>query len=55
MTPLDVALTLGACLDRARIPYAIGGALALSYWAVPRATADSRTGIGTSRRQCATS
>lgn len=40
MTPLDVALTLGACLDRARIPYAIGGALALSYWAVPRATAN---------------
>lgn len=40
MTPLEAGLSIGAALDAAEIPYAIGGALALSYWAVPRATAD---------------
>ena len=29
-----------AVLASARIPYAFGGALALAYWAPPRATAD---------------
>lgn len=40
MTPLEAGLAIGAALDRSAIPYALGGALALSYWAVPRATAD---------------
>jgi hypothetical protein len=40
VTPLEAALEIGAALDRASIAYAVGGAIALSYWAVPRATAD---------------
>ncbi|MBL8680775.1 MAG: hypothetical protein JNK05_16470 [Myxococcales bacterium] len=40
MTPLEAGLAIGAALDRSAVPYALGGALALSYWAVPRATAD---------------
>ncbi len=40
MTPLEAALAIGGALDEHQIPYALGGALALSYWAVPRATAD---------------
>jgi hypothetical protein len=40
MTPLELALDIAQALDEHSVPYALGGALALSYWAVPRATAD---------------
>jgi hypothetical protein len=40
VTPLEAGLAISAALDRAAIAYALGGALALSFWAVPRATAD---------------
>ncbi|MFN7975946.1 MAG: hypothetical protein U0166_27030 [Acidobacteriota bacterium] len=35
-----VARHLTGCLERAGIPYAIGGALAYGVWSVPRATKD---------------
>lgn len=38
--PLDVALAIAAAFDEHDIPYAIGGALALGVWAIPRATMD---------------
>jgi hypothetical protein len=37
---LSVALDLARALRDAEIPYAIGGALAYSMWAIPRATLD---------------
>ncbi|KAJ3159061.1 hypothetical protein HDU86_001960 [Geranomyces michiganensis] len=37
-TSLSVACALGRILDRAQMPYAIGGALSFSFWAVPRTT-----------------
>ena len=33
-------LAIGSAFDGARIPHAFGGALALAYWATPRATLD---------------
>jgi hypothetical protein len=36
----EQVLALGAELDRRRIPHAFGGALALAYYATPRATVD---------------
>lgn len=40
LTAVDVARRLADVLERAAIPYAIGGALALAYFAPPRATVD---------------
>lgn len=39
-TAADVARTLADTLEARGLPYAIGGALALGYYAVPRATVD---------------
>lgn len=39
-TALDIARRLADALEEAGLPYAIGGALALGYYAVPRATVD---------------
>lgn len=38
--PIDVAKSLAASLDEQGREYALGGALALGYWATPRATLD---------------
>lgn len=38
--PARVAAVLGDRFDEAGLPYALGGALALGVWSVPRATAD---------------
>jgi hypothetical protein len=38
--PLDAALQIAAALDRSKISYALGGALAYGFWAVPRGTVD---------------
>jgi hypothetical protein len=38
--PLDAGLEIAGALDRAGIPYALGGALAYGLWGVPRATVD---------------
>jgi hypothetical protein len=40
LTAVDVARRLADALARENIPYAIGGALALAYYAPPRATVD---------------
>ncbi|MBC7170998.1 MAG: hypothetical protein H5U40_01140 [Polyangiaceae bacterium] len=40
LDPLDAALVATAALEGASIPCAIGGALALGVWGVPRATLD---------------
>ncbi len=40
MTPLALSAHIGACLDEDKIDYAIGGALALTAWAVIRNTKD---------------
>ena len=40
MNAFEAAARLGICFDEDRIPYAIGGALALGVWGVPRATKD---------------
>jgi hypothetical protein len=34
------ALQIAECFERANVPYAIGGALALGIWGVPRGTVD---------------
>jgi hypothetical protein len=39
-TAVDVARSLAQALERREISYAIGGALALGFYAVPRATVD---------------
>ncbi len=39
-TAVDVARLLADALDRGGLPYAIGGALALGFYAPPRATVD---------------
>ncbi|MDG2305673.1 MAG: hypothetical protein P8R42_13725 [Candidatus Binatia bacterium] len=39
-TAVDIARRLADALEKADLPYAIGGALALAYYAVPRATVD---------------
>lgn len=38
--PLEAARRLADAFEASGIPYAIGGALALAFWAVPRATKD---------------
>lgn len=38
--PLDAALHIGHHLSAAGVSYAIGGALAYGWWAIPRATMD---------------
>ncbi len=38
--PLAAAIAIAKAFDAHRVPYAIGGALAYGYWAVPRATLD---------------
>ncbi|MBI2376474.1 MAG: hypothetical protein HYV07_20940 [Deltaproteobacteria bacterium] len=43
--PLGVCLELGRALEDAGFDYAVGGALALGYWAVPRATLDIDVGV----------
>jgi len=40
MTAFEIATHLAACLDEDQLPYALGGALALTAWAIPRDTAD---------------
>lgn len=40
MNALEVARRLASCFDEDAIAYAIGGALALGAWGVPRATKD---------------
>jgi len=40
MNAIEAARRIGQCLDEDGIPYAIGGALALGVWGVPRATKD---------------
>ncbi len=40
LTAVDIARRLADVLERESIPYAIGGALALAYYAPPRATVD---------------
>jgi hypothetical protein len=42
---LSAARQLGEALERSGFDYAIGGALALAYWGVPRATVDVDIGI----------
>ena len=39
-TAAEVARTIADALDRHGLPYAIGGAIALGFYAVPRATVD---------------
>jgi hypothetical protein len=39
-TALDVARIVADALERAGMPYAIGGAIALAFYATPRATVD---------------
>jgi hypothetical protein len=38
--PLAAAIAIAKAFDAHGVPYAIGGALAYGYWAVPRATLD---------------
>jgi len=38
--PAEVARVLADALDRRGLPYAVGGALALGFYAPPRATLD---------------
>lgn len=38
--PVELARALADALEAAQLPYAIGGAIALAYWAPPRGTAD---------------
>lgn len=40
MNAIEAARRIGQCFDEDRIPYAIGGALALGVWGAPRATKD---------------
>lgn len=40
MNAIEAARQIGSCFDEDGIPYAIGGALALGVWGVPRATID---------------
>jgi len=40
MNAAEVARRLASCFDEDKIPYGIGGALALGVWGVPRATKD---------------
>lgn len=40
MNAIEAARRIGECLDEDGLPYAIGGALALGVWGVPRATKD---------------
>jgi hypothetical protein len=40
MNAFDVSARIAACLEEDGLPYAIGGALALTAWAIPRDTKD---------------
>jgi hypothetical protein len=40
MNALEAAERVGACFEEDSIPYAVGGALALGVWGVPRSTKD---------------
>lgn len=40
MNAFEAAQRIGACFDEDRIPYGVGGALALGIWSAPRATKD---------------
>ena len=40
-TLADVVILLAALFERLRIPYAFGGALATSFWGIPRTTQDA--------------
>jgi hypothetical protein len=40
MNAIEAARHIGRCFDEDGIPYAIGGALALGIWGVPRSTID---------------
>jgi hypothetical protein len=42
---LTAAATIAGALERAGFDYAIGGALALAHWGVPRATVDVDIGV----------
>ena len=44
-------LAIGAAFDAAQIPHAFGGALALAYWATPRATLDIDVNVFTASEQ----
>ena len=44
-SPLDVARHVAKVLDSAGYRYALGGAIALAYWAAPRATVDVDVGV----------
>lgn len=52
MTPAAPALarSLADALEGARIPYAVGGALALAVWGFPRATSDVDLDVSFRRR-----
>jgi len=51
MNAAQVAAHVAARLDEDAIPYAIGGALALGTWGVPRATSDVDLSIFSSKQQ----
>jgi len=36
----EIGISLGVALEKANLPYALGGALALAVWSLPRATKD---------------
>src|SRR5262245_59450175 len=38
MNAFDVSARIASCLEKDGLPYAIGGALALTAWAIPRDT-----------------
>jgi hypothetical protein len=48
--PLTAALLLADALEKHRISYAIGGALAYGLWGIPRATIDVTSHASTTRR-----
>jgi hypothetical protein len=51
MNVYEVARRIGECLDEDRIPYGIGGALALGIWGAPRVTIDVDISIFIPRAQ----
>lgn len=44
-TVLDATADVARALERAGFEYAVGGAIALAYWGVPRATVDVDVGV----------
>lgn len=51
--PVQIARALADRFEQAEIPYAVGGALALAYWAPPRGTADADLNVFVSADQVA--